>query len=63
MGVHGLWSLIKGVSRPIQLEALEGKILAVDASIWLHHFLHAMRTKDGELIQGAHLRGFSTPHL
>lgn len=29
MGVHGLWNLIEPVGKPVPLESLENKILAV----------------------------------
>lgn len=58
MGVHGLWSLLEPYSRPIALESLAGKKLAVDASIWLHQFLKAMRDEEGESLAHAHIIGF-----
>ena len=36
MGVTGLWSLLEPVGKPIPLESLENKILAIDVSIWLN---------------------------
>ncbi|KPP65649.1 DNA repair protein complementing XP-G cells-like [Scleropages formosus] len=36
MGVHGLWKLLESTGKPINPETLEGKILAVDISIWLN---------------------------
>ncbi|KAJ9095184.1 hypothetical protein QFC19_007639 [Naganishia cerealis] len=36
MGVKGLWSLLSPVARPIKLETMEGKRLAIDSSIWLY---------------------------
>jgi 5'-3' exonuclease len=58
MGVKGLWSLVSHTGTPLRLETLSNKTLAIDASIWLHQFLKAMRGKDGEPIPGAHLQGF-----
>ena len=36
MGVLGLWQLLEPCSRPTKLQALEGKKIAIDVSIWLH---------------------------
>jgi 5'-3' exonuclease len=58
MGVKGLWSLVSHTGKPIRLEALSSEVLAIDASIWLHQFLKALRTPQGQLIPGAHVVGF-----
>ncbi|KAI1317364.1 DNA repair protein rad2 [Mortierella claussenii] len=58
MGVKGLWELLHPVARPIKLENLSNKHLAIDASIWLHQFLRGMRDKEGQAIGNAHIIGF-----
>ncbi|KAG0209991.1 DNA repair protein rad2 [Mortierella sp. GBA30] len=58
MGVKGLWELLHPVARPIKLETLSNKQLAIDASIWLHQFLRGMRDKEGQVIGNAHVIGF-----
>ncbi|KAK9806600.1 hypothetical protein WJX73_007536 [Symbiochloris irregularis] len=58
MGVQGLWVLLEPVGRRVNIEALTNKRLAVDASIWLHQFLKAMRDEKGEVLKNAHLLGF-----
>ncbi|KAK9321680.1 hypothetical protein V1517DRAFT_374555 [Lipomyces orientalis] len=58
MGVHGLWTVLGPVARPVKLESLRGKRLAVDASIWIYHFLKAVRDKDGNALPNAHIVGF-----
>lgn len=58
MGVHGLWTILAPVARPVKLESLHGKRLAVDASIWIYHFLKAVRDKDGNALPNAHIVGF-----
>ncbi|KAG0235377.1 DNA repair protein rad2 [Actinomortierella wolfii] len=58
MGVKGLWRLLHPVARPIKLETLANRKLAVDASIWLHQFLRGMRDPDGNALANAHILGF-----
>ena len=36
MGVIGLWKLLEPCGKPVPLESLEDKVLAVDVSIWLN---------------------------
>lgn len=58
MGVKSLWSLLEPVGRPIPLENLEGKALAIDSSIWIYQFQATMRGKDGRALVNAHVLGF-----
>ncbi|NXQ88717.1 ERCC5 protein, partial [Nyctibius grandis] len=55
MGVQGLWKLLECAGRPINPETLEGKILAVDISIWLNQAIKGARDRSGSSIQNAHL--------
>ena len=58
MGVTGLWDLLSPAGRRIPVEALGGKVLAVDASIWLTQFVKAIRDpQTGEMSKNAHLLG------
>ena len=36
MGVIGLWTLLDPVGKPVSVESLSHKVLAVDISIWLN---------------------------
>ncbi|EEP77476.1 hypothetical protein UREG_02325 [Uncinocarpus reesii 1704] len=58
MGVTGLWTVLKPCARPIKLETLNKKRLAVDASIWIYQFLKAVRDKEGNALRNAHIVGF-----
>ncbi|KAL4064412.1 hypothetical protein J3A83DRAFT_4376630 [Scleroderma citrinum] len=58
MGVKSLWSLLEPVGRPVPLENLEGKALAIDSSIWMYQFQATMRDKDGRALMNAHVLGF-----
>ncbi|XP_040440415.1 DNA repair protein complementing XP-G cells homolog [Falco naumanni] len=55
MGVQGLWKLLECAGRPINPEILEGKILAVDISIWLNQAIKGARDRGGSSIRNAHL--------
>ncbi|KFP34231.1 DNA repair protein complementing XP-G cells, partial [Colius striatus] len=55
MGVQGLWKLLECAGKPINPETLEGKILAVDISIWLNQAIKGARDRGGNSIQNAHL--------
>ncbi|KAH8700920.1 DNA excision repair protein Rad2 [Talaromyces proteolyticus] len=58
MGVTGLWTVVQPCARPIKLETLNRKRLAVDASIWIYQFLKAVRDKEGNALRNAHVVGF-----
>ncbi|XP_066562457.1 DNA excision repair protein ERCC-5 homolog [Amia ocellicauda] len=55
MGVQGLWKLLECTGKPINPETLEGKVLAVDISIWLNQAVKGLRDRDGNTVQNAHL--------
>ncbi|XP_040281181.1 DNA repair protein complementing XP-G cells [Bufo bufo] len=55
MGVQGLWKLLECSGRPVNPETLEGKILAVDISIWLNQAIKGARDRHGNALQNAHL--------
>ncbi|KAB8229361.1 ssDNA endodeoxyribonuclease RAD2 [Aspergillus alliaceus] len=58
MGVHGLWTVLQPCARPIKLETLNRKRLAVDASIWIYQFLKAVRDQEGNALRNSHIVGF-----
>ncbi|KAI9856099.1 MAG: DNA repair protein rad2 [Vezdaea acicularis] len=58
MGVTGLWTVVQPCARPIKLETLNKKRLAVDASIWIYQFLKAVRDKQGNALRNSHVVGF-----
>ncbi|KIO34355.1 hypothetical protein M407DRAFT_13516 [Tulasnella calospora MUT 4182] len=58
MGVKQLWTLLGPVGRPVLLETMEGKALAIDSSIWIYQFQATMRDKEGRALVNAHLLGF-----
>ena len=58
MGVQSLWQIVHPCARPIKLETLNRKRLAVDASIWIYQFLKAVRDKEGNALRNSHVVGF-----
>lgn len=58
MGVKSLWEIVGPAARPVKLEALSRKKLAVDASIWIYQFLKAVRDKEGNALNLSHIVGF-----
>ena len=58
MGVTGLWVVLQPCARPIKIETLNKKRLAVDASIWIYQFLKAVRDKEGNALRNSHIVGF-----
>ncbi|XP_011506583.1 PREDICTED: DNA repair protein complementing XP-G cells [Ceratosolen solmsi marchali] len=57
MGVIGLWRLIDATGKPVPLEKLEGKVLAIDVSIWIHQVIQGYQDRQGNSIPNAHLIG------
>lgn len=57
MGVKDLWQLLAPIGRRVSVETLEGKTLAIDASIWITQFIKAMRDEEGKMMKNAHLIG------
>ncbi|KAK6347245.1 DNA repair protein rad2 [Orbilia brochopaga] len=58
MGVTGLWTVVQPCARPVKLETLAQRRLAIDASIWIYQFLKAVRDKEGNALRNAHVVGF-----
>ncbi|KIY67260.1 PIN domain-like protein [Cylindrobasidium torrendii FP15055 ss-10] len=58
MGVKSLWDLLAPVGRPVMLETMEGKTMAIDSSIWIYQFQATMRGKEGQVLVNAHILGF-----
>ncbi|SCU86555.1 LAFA_0E01552g1_1 [Lachancea sp. 'fantastica'] len=58
MGVHALWDIVGPTAKPVRLESLTNKRLAVDASIWIYQFLKAVRDKEGNAMRYSHVVGF-----
>ncbi|TKA61198.1 hypothetical protein B0A49_10938 [Cryomyces minteri] len=58
MGVTGLWTVVQPCARPIKIDTLNKKRLAVDASIWLYQFLKAVRDKEGNALRNSNVVGF-----
>ncbi|KAI0250242.1 hypothetical protein BJV78DRAFT_600137 [Lactifluus subvellereus] len=58
MGVKSLWDLLTPLGRPVLLETMEGKALAIDSSIWIYQFQATMRDKEGKALVNAHVLGF-----
>lgn len=50
--------MLHPVARPVALETMGGKKLAIDSSIWLYQFQIAMRDKEGRALDNAHILGF-----
>ncbi|XP_076657334.1 rad2 superfamily protein mus201 [Halictus rubicundus] len=57
MGVHGLWRLLDATGKQVPLETLEGKVLAIDISIWIHQVLQGYQDRFGNPKPNAHLIG------
>ncbi|XP_072937049.1 DNA excision repair protein ERCC-5 homolog [Epargyreus clarus] len=57
MGVTGLWRLIEPAGKPVPVESLENKVLAVDISIWLHQVVKGYQDAKGAPLPNAHLMG------
>ncbi|KAL3230696.1 DNA repair protein RAD2 [Nakaseomyces bracarensis] len=58
MGVHSFWDIVGPTAKPVRLESLQDRKMAVDASIWIYQFLKAVRDKEGNAIKSAHITGF-----
>nr|4Q0W_A Chain A, DNA repair protein RAD2 [Saccharomyces cerevisiae S288C]4Q0W_B Chain B, DNA repair protein RAD2 [Saccharomyces cerevisiae S288C]4Q0Z_A Chain A, Rad2p [Saccharomyces cerevisiae S288C]4Q0Z_B Chain B, Rad2p [Saccharomyces cerevisiae S288C]4Q0Z_E Chain E, Rad2p [Saccharomyces cerevisiae S288C]4Q0Z_F Chain F, Rad2p [Saccharomyces cerevisiae S288C]4Q10_A Chain A, DNA repair protein RAD2 [Saccharomyces cerevisiae S288C]4Q10_B Chain B, DNA repair protein RAD2 [Saccharomyces cerevisiae S2 len=57
-GVHSFWDIAGPTARPVRLESLEDKRMAVDASIWIYQFLKAVRDQEGNAVKNSHITGF-----
>ncbi|XP_071868805.1 rad2 superfamily protein mus201 isoform X2 [Bombus fervidus] len=57
MGVYGLWRLLDATGKQVPLETLEGKVLAIDISIWIHQVLQGYQDRFGNPKPNAHLIG------
>ena len=57
MGVLGLWTLLEPAGKPVPVESLSHKVLAVDISIWLNQAVRGFRDRQGNAVPHGHLLG------
>ncbi|XP_076283185.1 rad2 superfamily protein mus201 [Lasioglossum baleicum] len=57
MGVHGLWRLLDATGKQVPLETLEGKVLAIDISIWIYQVMLGYQERFSNPKPNAHLIG------
>ena len=48
MGVKGLWLHLAPCGRKINMEGLEGQVLAIDVSIWAVQFMYTTNSNSNE---------------
>lgn len=58
MGVHSFWDIVGPTAKPVRLESLQDRRMAVDASIWIYQFLKAVRDQEGNALKNSHVVGF-----
>lgn len=58
MGVHSFWDIVGPTAKPVRLESLQDRRMAVDASIWIYQFLKAVRDQEGNALKHSHVVGF-----
>lgn len=58
MGVHSFWDIVGPTAKPVRLESLQDRRMAVDASIWIYQFLKAVRDQEGNALKNSHIVGF-----
>lgn len=52
-----MWKLVEQSGKPVPLETLENKVLAVDISIWLHQVIKGFQDSKGSSLPNAHILG------
>ena len=57
MEVLGLWTLMEPAGKPVAVESLSHKVLAVDISIWLNLAVMGFRDRQENAIPHTHLLG------
>ncbi|KAK1088568.1 DNA repair protein rad2 [Friedmanniomyces endolithicus] len=58
MGVTDLWHILQPSARPIKIETLNRKRLALDASLWIYEFLKTVRDNEGNALRNSRVIGF-----
>ena len=59
MGVDNLWTLVAPRGRRLKLQAMQDKVIAIDASVWMYQFFKTLRDAEtGAPLRGSHVLGF-----
>ena len=57
MGVHGLWTILAPAAKQLKGWSMDGKILAIDASIWIIQMKYGYAKIGGEEVEIGYLIG------